>query len=87
MQAHARNTHKPSFKADPEVGGVVPDSMHKKRVLLDSFLSMGFEHQILSVTTLTLLSGLDKCMGKVRLVYVCVAWASYSKLTLEACEN
>lgn len=71
MQAHSRNTHKPSIKADPEVGGVVPDS---KRVLLDSFLSTGFGHQILSVTTLTLLSGLDKCMGKIRIVYVCVAW-------------
>lgn len=87
MQAHARNTHKPSIKADPEVGGVVPDSMHKKRVLLDTFLSTGFGHQILSVATLTLLSRLDKCMGKVRIVCVCMGWASYSKLILEACEN
>lgn len=86
IQAHARNTHKPSIKADPEVGGVAPDSKHIKRIQLDSFLRMGLGLQTLSMLALTFLSAIGQMHGKGQNC-VCVGWASHSTLTWDAWEN
>lgn len=72
MQAHASNTHKPSIKADPEMGGVVPDSMHKKRILLRFFSQQGPWTSDIICDDLDFSFWTGQMHGKGQIVCVCV---------------